>query len=251
MSSVKLQYNINLKTEFVCLENEPLGRLFEATCKTFSLEKDNDMKLIKSLGMVYDKKQNRNYKMGIYECPNCKRESTLYSSQVGQLCVDCSRVLNPMTHGMSKTKQYRVWAAMIKRTTNKKDARYEFYKDKVPPDKWFSFEGFWDDMGDGYKEGLSIDRINNDLPYSKNNCRWATQETQSQNTRKIRKSNTSGFRGVWYYKKLSKWGAGIQYDKIQKYLGVFDYPWTAAYAYDSYVLNNNLKHTINFNKKDL
>ena len=46
-------------------------------------------------------------------------------------------------------------------------------------------------LNNGYKDNLSIDRINNNLGYSPDNCRWATQEIQSRNTRRIRENNSS------------------------------------------------------------
>ncbi len=39
------------------------------------------------------------------------------------------------------------------------------------------------DLVNSYKEGLSLDRINNDLPYSKSNCRWITMLEQQSNKR--------------------------------------------------------------------
>lgn len=49
-------------------------------------------------------------------------------------------------------------------------------------DKWKKFSGFLEDMGIS-PEGLSLDRINNDLNYSKENCRWATDSEQNLNRR--------------------------------------------------------------------
>ena len=66
-------------------------------------------------------------------------------------------------------------------------------------DRWrYSFENFWEDMGEA-KGSLSIDRIDNQKGYSKENCRWATIEQQAQNKTKamdwgILKRKTYGFR---------------------------------------------------------
>src|SRR5262249_13199822 len=49
-------------------------------------------------------------------------------------------------------------------------------------DEWrFSAESFYRDMGE--PRGLTLDRIDNDKGYQKDNCRWATQEEQARNKR--------------------------------------------------------------------
>jgi hypothetical protein len=87
------------------------------------------------------------------------------------------------THGMSKTKVFAVWKAMVLRCTNPRDANYHNYGGRgiyVCPD-WMKFENFYRDMGE--PNGLTLDRIDNDGPYCKDNCRWVTQAQQNANKR--------------------------------------------------------------------
>lgn len=98
------------------------------------------------------------------------------------------------THGMSGTRQYNIWCKMRSRCLDPRDNTYVLYGEKgigVSPD-WDTFERFWQDMGPSYFEEATIDRIDNTKGYSKDNCRWATRQEQSQNRRCVRRFAFNG-----------------------------------------------------------
>jgi hypothetical protein len=89
------------------------------------------------------------------------------------------------THDLSHTKTYEIWYGMNRRCYDPKHKDYKSYGKKgvtVSKEWRESFETFLSDMGER-PEGLSIDRIDNNLGYSKENCRWATNKTQCRNKR--------------------------------------------------------------------
>ena len=89
------------------------------------------------------------------------------------------------THGMSKTPEYYVYRAMLQRCGNKRNPRYKDYGGRgiAVCDRWLDgFEAFLEDMGNR-PAGMSIERVNNDLGYFKENCKWATMKEQSLNKR--------------------------------------------------------------------
>lgn len=87
-------------------------------------------------------------------------------------------------HGLTGTPTYKSWCAMIERTTNKKSKHYKRYGARgiKVTKRWTSFVSFVEDMG-LKPSGTSIGRINNELGYSKSNCRWETPKEQSANRR--------------------------------------------------------------------
>jgi hypothetical protein len=86
---------------------------------------------------------------------------------------------------------------------------------------WENFEGFYDDMSNSYFEGAELDRIDVNLNYSKENCRWVDVYTQAYNKRQY-SSNTSGKAGVSFRKDADKWVARISVKGTRINLGFFE-----------------------------
>lgn len=90
-------------------------------------------------------------------------------------------------HGLSNTRLYRIWLQMKNRCYNSKTERYSDYGGRgiTVCDEWKNdFKAFYDwAMLNGYRDDLSIDRINNDENYEPSNCRWATNIEQARNSR--------------------------------------------------------------------
>lgn len=90
------------------------------------------------------------------------------------------------THGKSHTRLYGIWGSMLKRCRNPNDYHYASYGARgiVVCREWEQYEAFeqWA-MANGYKEGLSIDRIDVYGNYCPENCRWTTNFVQQNNRR--------------------------------------------------------------------
>lgn len=100
------------------------------------------------------------------------------------------------THGMSHEKIYAIWCSMKARCYNPNNQGYTNYGGRgitVCKEWRNSFENFRDwAIANGYKEGLSIDRINVNGNYEPSNCQWITVSEQSDNKRGSRKITYKG-----------------------------------------------------------
>ena len=89
-------------------------------------------------------------------------------------------------HGWSQTRVYDVWYNMVTRCTKPGVSSYENYGGRGIKvcDEWLRFEPFRDwALSHGYKDNLTIERINNDIGYSPDNCKWIPKSEQGKNRR--------------------------------------------------------------------
>jgi hypothetical protein len=87
--------------------------------------------------------------------------------------------------GVNRTSVYTIWRGMIQRCYDRRSPQFPDYGGRgiTICDEWrHSFETFFSDMGHR-PENLSIDRIDNDKGYSKDNCQWSTVKEQARNRR--------------------------------------------------------------------
>lgn len=151
------------------------------------------------------------------------------------------------THGSSKTKLYKVWTAMKQRCLQPTCDAYIDYGGRgiTICSEWlndYTIFHTWA-MTNGYQQGKTIDRRNNNMGYSPNNCRWTNQMTQRRNSRKSQK-RTSIYKGVCWHKQNKKWFAYITVKGKSISLGTHDSEKFAAQTRDQYIIDHNLKNFI-------
>lgn len=96
-------------------------------------------------------------------------------------------------HGLCDIPEYKVWLQMRDRCKNPNNSHFGYYGGRgiSVSKEWDSFKTFITDLG-RRPEGHSLDRIDSNGDYSKENCRWATKVQQANNTRDNRKVELNG-----------------------------------------------------------
>lgn len=162
----------------------------------------------------------------------CGREKVIPSQKLRlksecKMCKECSYDAFKK-HGDSQQSRrgrrhslYIAWDNMLRRCENKKHPQYRLYGGRGISvcEEWHDYEIFreWC-LKNGWRKGLSLDRINNDGNYEPSNCRWTTQKIQVRNSRTTKWETINGetkTRGAW----LEVYNVSYQFvsDRIKKY----------------------------------
>lgn len=141
------------------------------------------------------KEENRHIRPsgGIVRMFKCKCEcGKIKNVELGNLrsgiskSCGCINKENVTTHGLTYSSEYKIWSGIIQRCTNYNFYKYRLYGGRgiTVCDRWNKFINFYNDMGKRPSKNHSIDRIDGEKGYCKDNCRWATYKQQNNNSRR-------------------------------------------------------------------
>jgi hypothetical protein len=146
--------------------------------------------MVKSRLTFIEKRINKNNSpMALYEC-SCGNKKEIRPSFVNSgrvVSCGCYAKEKMFKHGLTSNPLFRTWILIKQRCYNQNNEQYKYYGARGIQmcEEWFNEPKSFVEWGaaNGWQKGLEIDRENNDLGYSPENCRWVTPKINSNNRR--------------------------------------------------------------------
>lgn len=155
--------------------------LLKSNCENAKYKNIQNLRFGKLTAVKVIFKKNKNY---YWECLcDCGKKTMVMGSRLRSGNTKSCGCIVKIRNGLSKSKEYRIWKAMLQRCYDITAISYKNYGAKgiIVCDKWKnSFEAFVEDMG-LIPKGLTLDRIDPFGNYEKNNCRLVTYKIQNNN----------------------------------------------------------------------
>ena len=175
-------------------------------CRVFLCKCDCGNELVTSIGILNRKKEPKRM------CPDCSYKTRLKHG----LAIGDHTKHHPV---------YKKWRRMIQRTQAKDGRNYEMYSARgiTVCERWKDAKNFVEDMSPSWKEGHSLERIDNDKGYYPENCKWIPMAKQARNTRRNK---------VYKGKSMAEWAeiTGIKYSTLRSRLNIYGWSWEKALA---------------------
>ncbi len=167
------------------VRSDALLRRKSSSCKACSRKKDLSDCIFGNWFVISPVHQNNARSLWLCRCLKCGFIKAVDARNLTSgKSTQCRKCGTPRTHNQSRTRLYSIYRHMINRCYCKTCDCYSNYGGRgiTICDEWrkdFSNFAKWA-LTNGYKENLTIDRINVDLGYSPNNCCWATLDQQQR-----------------------------------------------------------------------
>lgn len=183
------------------------------------------MELIEDLGTFRNNTKSKTEKRGLFLCAGCN-QTVIKRMDAGLKANSCGCLWpkkRKVKHGKSGSVLYQKWAAMKARCCLKSNKSYLNYGGRgiIVCDAWHEFLNFkiWAEKN-GYKDFLSIERINNDGNYCPSNCTFITMAKQQRNRQdtKLNTTKVKIIRWLWDETNLTQRQIGVFYDVSAKYV---------------------------------
>jgi hypothetical protein len=158
--------------------------------------------MVEIIDVFFDREKKKTFVILKCDCGELKKAYKTNAVRGDHKSCGCNRIKALTKHGLFKKdgpkirpRSYTIWDNMLRRGNPKtvQANRAGIYKKlnsrfKLVCEEWYNYEIFLADMGEPPTAKHSLDRIDNNKGYSRDNCRWATHTEQMRNTS----------RNVWY-----------------------------------------------------